>query len=110
MSQRKTKSQPEKSQRRSSQRNENTQELMSQSQSSRPKATHSQRVSNSELQDIANKMAFYLLAVHGCKGVIKRSDLISAVFSKEHGRHFKTIQDLANKKLKMPRCLVSWRL
>ncbi|KAL1464619.1 hypothetical protein WDU94_004249 [Cyamophila willieti] len=98
MSQRNAK--PQSSQGRSSQRIDLTQEV-SQSQNTKSRATHSQRVTNSELQEIANKAVFYLLAVHGCKGVIKRSDLTSAVFSREHGRHFRTILDLANKKLKM---------
>lgn len=103
MSQRRVKS----SQTRSSQRVVDlTQEILSQTQTqsqTRTKQSQSQKVSNSELREAANKAVFYLLAVHGCKGVIKRSDLTSSVISKEHSRQFRTIIDLANKKLKMVR-------
>lgn len=99
MSQRRVRSQ--KSQGSSSLRIDLTQEIFSQSQIEVVKPKASQKVSNSQLQDVANKTVFYLLAVHGCKGVIKRSDLTAAVISKEYSRHFRTILDLANKKLKM---------
>ncbi|KAI5711904.1 hypothetical protein M8J76_004774 [Diaphorina citri] len=69
-------------------------------QSAQHKTSKSQ-VSNHELREVANKAVFYLLAVHGCKGIVKRNDLTNAVLGKEHRRHFRTIIDLANNKLKM---------